>query len=257
MFSWLLGKKHEKAIAQTTSAETLDAAVPVTPAIEAPTELCEPVVETQYSAAPKAASARPPPPKTEGPVDRTSATEPTKPSQTCNAADLATVEESSSVAISGLPRRGGMAPAVGTPVVVASGHHSTPAVVSAVSANGRRVCVKPDGAPVARVYTRRLDGTYRLDGLPDNAPTILKFEDPQITATSAVKGQRSKPLRYVKRLRSPSFKVGVAGRRETSERDSVAARPQGSTTGRRPVTKAPIKTPKRSNVLSRMPSSSR
>lgn len=159
-----------------------------------------------------------------------------------------------------LGANGDLQPTVGMPAVIKFGRDTRPALVCAVKANGRRVFAKADGTSVARPFTRRQDGSYRLDGQPDGAPTALELEIPgsaPAKGPSSPANQWSKPLRYVKRRRSPGFSVGVIGRFVDSDLDNVEAREHGSTTGRRPVIKGPIRTPRRSKAGSRMPSSSK
>ena len=149
-------------------------------------------------------------------------------------------------------------PAPGMIVALRYGRSLMPATVDDVSASGRRILVALPGTGLRRPYTRRLDGCYRLEGAPDNSHPVIEIREPGSSGRIGSRGiQRCKPLRYVKRRRSPSVNFLHGGRRAARARDKAADFGHGSKTGRRPVTTAPIRTPKRSKVRSRMPSSSR
>lgn len=149
-------------------------------------------------------------------------------------------------------------PAAGMFVALRSGRSRMQATVDEVSANGRRIFVALPGSSLRRPYTRRQDGSYRLEGAPDNSQPVIEIREPGSSGKiGRSEIQRCKPLRYVKRRRSLSVSFLQGGRRAARARAKAADFGHGSKTGRRPVTKAPIRTPKRSKPRSRMPSSSR
>ena len=149
-------------------------------------------------------------------------------------------------------------PKAGMVISIRNGRTTQPAKIDLVYGSGRRLLVIAEGSEFRRAYTRRGDGRYHLEGAPDGVGPAIDFA---ITAggksTAHHKNQRFKPLRYVNLRRSPGFKVMQDGRRPVSERDNEEARGQGSATGRRPVIKGPIITPRRSKARSRMPRASK
>ena len=65
------------------------------------------------------------------------------------------------------------APAVGVDAIVVAPPKFEKAKVVRVQAGGRRVTAVHDGATKVRAYSRRADGTYRLEGAPAQSATRL------------------------------------------------------------------------------------
>lgn len=150
------------------------------------------------------------------------------------------------------------APTEGMCVKLRAGRKLNDAVIETVRANGRRIFVSLPGDPLRRPFTLRHDGSYRLEGSPDKSQPLIEISSPKSGDKGARGGiQSCRPLRYVKRRRSPRVNFLHGGRSAVRARDKAMAFGQGSFTGRRPVTMGPMRTAKRSKARSRMPSSSR
>jgi hypothetical protein len=227
MFSWLLGKKERVAKSEQAARPEVTAP-PVMDA--APPPVADSIPDTALTAAAGEAPAQP----------ATAAKVPVTRKLLCLQKSVAP------------PPKSGMT------VTVRNGRKTQPAKIDLVCATGRRLLVITEGSEFRRAYTRRGDGRYHLEGSPDGAGPALDFATSVAGKTIAHNAnQRLRPLRYENLRRSPGFNVVHDGRRPLSDRDKAEARGQGSATGRRPVMKGPIKTPRRSKARSRMPSASR
>lgn len=226
MFSWLLGKKQKAAESEQT-------------------------LRTQESVLPPQ---EPPPPVAESRQDSTLI------SSAAEAPPLAASDAEQQVAGHRIVLQKAVAatPKAGMVIKIRNGRQTQPAKIDLVYGSGRRLLVIAEGSEFRRAYTRRGDGRYHLEGAPDGVGPAIDFVPPvEPIGIQRFKNQRFKPLRYVNLRRSPGFNVMQDGRRPVSERDKDEARGQGSATGRRPVIKGPIITPRRSKARSRMPRASK
>ena len=163
MFKWLFGRKKEEPRAETT-VEPAQTAAPA-PVTEAPTASAvapEPTpVAAPSVATPAAVNEIAPIPVVE--------TAPAAAETSTQTPKTALLKQSLSLLADGSD----MEPKVGLDAVAVAPPLIEPAKVVKVQAGGRRVVASFGNSAKVRVYSKRADGTYRLEGAPTQTSSRL------------------------------------------------------------------------------------